>query len=297
LPIPDCIYNWIIAFLDNRTHATKYNGLLSAIISICASIVQGSGLGPANFITAISKLKTVHPSNRLIKYADDTYLLIPTSHSATIAAELDHVTDWAATCNLKLNSKKTFEMVIRRPRGRAGRDAVPITTPGLTRVSSMVILGVTMNETLSFESHITRICCQARQSLYALRILVAHGLSGPMLYDVVRATTVARMLYAAPAWWGFAGQQEKNRLQSAMRRLIRLRYLPEDSPSFEHLCNTADSRLFSAVLGNPGHVLHGLLPPKKPLPYTLRPRLHDRFIPQADNLSRRSFIIRMLYSV
>ena len=38
-------------------------------------------------------------------------------------------------------------------------------------------------------------------------------------------------------------------------------YLPEDSPSFEHLCHTADSRLFSAVLGNPRHVLHGV-PPK-----------------------------------
>ena len=180
-------------------------------------------------------------------------------------------------------------MVIRRPRGRAGRDAVPSTTPGLTRVSSMVILGVTMNETLSFETHITRICCQARQSLYALRILVAHGLSGPMLYDVVRATTVARMLYAAPSWWGFAGQQEKNRLQSAMRRLIRLRYLPEDSPSFEHLCRTADSRLFSAVLGNPGHVLHGLLHPKS-RSSTLCARnymtilFHKRTISHADRL-------------
>jgi len=75
-------------------------------------------------------------------------------------------------------------MVIRRPRGRAGRDAVPSTTPGLTRVSSMVILGVTMNEGFSFEAHITRICFQARQSLYALRILVGHGLSGPMLCDM-----------------------------------------------------------------------------------------------------------------
>ena len=50
--------------------------------------------------------------------------------------------------------------------------------------------------------------------MYALRILVAHGLTGPQLYDVVRATTVARLLYAAPAWWGFAGQQDRNRLQS-----------------------------------------------------------------------------------
>ena len=153
----------------------------------------------------------------------------------------------------------------------------------------MVILGVTMNEALSFEAHITRISCQARQSLYALRILVAHGLSGPMLYDVVRATTVTLMLYAAPAWWGFAGQQEKNRLQSAMWRLIRLQYLPEDSPSVEHLCHTPDSRLFSAVLGNPGHVLHGLLPLKtrSPTPYARNYMVvlfHKRTISHADRL-------------
>ena len=39
----------------------------------------------------------------------------------------------------------------------------------------------------------------ARQSMYALRILVAHILTGPQLYDVVRATIVTRLLYAAPA--------------------------------------------------------------------------------------------------
>src|SRR5688572_12398356 len=99
------------------------------------------------------------------------------------------------------------------------------------------------------------------------------------------------MLYAAPAWWGFAGQQEKNRLQSAMRRLIRLRYLPEDSPSFEHLFNTSYSRLFSAVLRNPGHVLHGLLPPppksRSPTPCArdyMTVLFHKRTISHADRL-------------
>ena len=38
----------------------------------------------------------------------------------------------------------------------------------------------------------------------AVRILVARGITGPLLYDVVglRAATVARLLYAALAWWG-----------------------------------------------------------------------------------------------
>src|SRR5688572_29252791 len=77
--------------------------------------------------------------------------------------------------------------------------------------------------------------------------------SGPGLDDVVRATTVARLLYAAPAWRGFASQREKGMLQSVMNRLIRQRYLPSDSPTFEQLSLKADTCLFSAVLANPGH--------------------------------------------
>src|ERR1043165_8041110 len=48
------------------------------------------------------------------------YNTIPSSHSATVANELDHVSQWAETFNLKLNRKKTFEMVIRRSRGVHG---------------------------------------------------------------------------------------------------------------------------------------------------------------------------------
>ena len=76
-------------------------------------------------------------------------------------------------------------------------------------------------ETLNFEVHISQICCKARQSMYALHILTAHGLKGPKLVDVARATTVARLLYASSAWWGFARQQCKNRLQSIISTMIQ----------------------------------------------------------------------------
>ena len=106
--------------------------------------------------------------------------------------------------------------------------------------------------------------CKTRHSMYALLILVAQDLTGRQLYDVVRATTVAHLLYAAPAWWGFAGQQDRSCLQSVISKLIRLRYLLDDYPTFERLCLEADTRLFSAVLMNQGHLLHRLLPPKSP---------------------------------
>src|ERR1700733_13128475 len=57
LPIPDNIFNWIIALLNNRSHCTKFLGKTSEYLLITASVIQGSSLGPSNFITVISRLK------------------------------------------------------------------------------------------------------------------------------------------------------------------------------------------------------------------------------------------------
>ena len=130
MPIPDCVYNWIIAFLEDREHGTKFCETISPLIKINASIVQGSGSGPVNFITLISKLKTVHNGNRILKYADDSYLMIPSSNADTVVEELDHVGKWAETCNLKLNQNKTYEMLIRRGGVRVGQWMVPLSYQG-----------------------------------------------------------------------------------------------------------------------------------------------------------------------
>jgi len=199
------------------------------------------------------------------------------------------------SCNLKLNHTKLQEMIVRRSRKGLG-DAAPKATPGLARVAQMKILGVTMSEQLRFETHVNNIIIKSRKSMYALRVLSAHGLSGQSLYDVANATTVSRMLYAAPAWWGFVGGEGRTRLQATIRRLVRSRYLPSSFQSFEQLCQKADTSQFSNVLSNPAHVLHQLLPPVKTVTYSLRPRTHNKFIPKADSLARKTFITRMLYA-
>jgi len=46
----DPIYNFIISFLKDRSHVTRYARQTSAIAYINASVVQGSGLIPASFV-------------------------------------------------------------------------------------------------------------------------------------------------------------------------------------------------------------------------------------------------------
>ena len=294
LPIPDFLYNWTLALLSNRQHCTKYNGQISVLRAINASIIQGSGFGPSNFVVVISGLKTTDNRNRLLKYADDSYLLIPASAILSTSSELANVDAWAKTCNLRLNAAKTRELIITLPRTRL-RDSPP-PFPGLERVSELKILGVTISGKLGFGPHISLTCTKARQSFYALRLLTSHGLSGVRLHDVAQATTLARILYASPAWFGFANADQRTRINAIIRKMIRLGYLPADQPLLEVLCNRADQSLFTSVLHNPGHVLHDLLPPVKVTTYSLRPRSHNRVIPFANAFTRRGFIFRMIYS-
>jgi len=293
LPIPDYIFNWILNILHNRSHYTKFRGETSPSAQINASIIQGSGLGPINFVVVISDLKPINKCNRIFKYADDCYLAVPASGISTTEMELQHISAWALSCNLSLNSNKSSETLFTRP--RCNNCLLPPPGKDIARVHTLNILGVELTEKFGFSSFIKHLIIKARQSFYALRILRSHGLSGDCLFDVVRATVVGRMMYCSPVWWGFVGGHEREVLGGIIRKLVRQGYLPVSSPSFEALCNNADASLFTSILHNPCHVLHKLLPSVKKSHYSMRPRFHNRELPMFDSLSQKLFLARMLY--
>jgi len=54
----------------------------SYYISLPASIIQGSSVGPAAYIVTASDLQAITPGNLLCKYADDSYLIVPSNADA-----------------------------------------------------------------------------------------------------------------------------------------------------------------------------------------------------------------------
>ena len=76
LEIPDCIYNWLVDFLQDRSHCTRIARRQSTFAPINASVIQGSGLGPSEFIVNASDLHPIHERNKIVKFADDTYLIV-----------------------------------------------------------------------------------------------------------------------------------------------------------------------------------------------------------------------------
>ena len=78
--------------------------------SISAGIIQGSGVGPSAFVVTAGDLRPITADNKLVKYADDSYLIIPARNSHTRSAEIDNIEHWAQTNNLKLNREKSKEI-------------------------------------------------------------------------------------------------------------------------------------------------------------------------------------------
>lgn len=198
--------------------------------------------------------------------------------------------------NLTLNRTKTQEILFHSPRRPIPHSLYPSPLPNITTVQTLKCLGVIISADLSIGEHISAIISTCQQSTYAIRILRSHGLQGDALHMIFKATTLAKLLYASPSWWGFATGQHKDRLVAVLRKAKKADFLPKDFPDITELCEMADARYFKAVTSNPGHVLNHLLPEVKATSMTLRKRSHSFVLPEkSTKLDESNFICRMLY--
>ena len=88
----------------------------SIMANIGLSFVQGSGIGPTLYIVMKSDLHVVSRTNEIIKFADDTTILVPENTDVGLDVEFRQVSKWADINRLTLNTAKTKEIVFRRPK-------------------------------------------------------------------------------------------------------------------------------------------------------------------------------------
>ena len=125
--------------------------------------------------------------------------------------------------------------------------------PDIVRVSSLKMLGVTVSSRLSVTDHVQNVVSWCAQTLYVLRLLCPHDLCDAALQTVYRAVVVARLLYAASAWWQF----HHGRRPAAHRRISTPRRANDLTAT--QLVEDSDDQLFHRVQYEGGHVLQPLI--------------------------------------
>src|SRR6218665_896354 len=101
-------------YFADRGNITRLQDTISLIAIINASIVQGSVISPPSYVVAASDLHLRSALNCMMKYVDDTYLLVGSHNISTVADEFAHINAWTRTNNLQLNPSKTRALGVSR---------------------------------------------------------------------------------------------------------------------------------------------------------------------------------------
>jgi len=293
LPLDDLVYNWLLKFYTHRQHYTAFNGQVSTPLSINASVIQGSVPGPTSYSINASDLHPERKENSLFKYADDGFLVVPASADDSVDLEIDHISEWATKNNLRLNTGKSVDIIFTK---KGCPSVLPQPHPNLRRVSEIKILGVYFTEKLEMSTHISTVESKCAQTLYALKLLRANGLSGQNLHVVCRSLLETRLSYACPSWAGFTTVEERGRLQKILNRAKRWGLNGgKDLPQFSKIVEEADASLFLKICRDEAHVLHSLLPDETSHTHNVRPRPHRFKLSCETTLQRKNFLSRMTF--
>ena len=174
----DKVKDWFVSYLTGRRQCVSIKGCRSKNYNLTQGVPQGSCLGPLLFIQYTSQLFKIierHLPNAM-SYADDVQLYLafkPDSHGSQEAAVqamqlcIEEVRSWMISHHLKINDSKSEFMIVgsKQMLNKLSLDSVYVGDSEVTSVSDVRNLGMWMDNTLSMNTHVSKVCARAYMGL------------------------------------------------------------------------------------------------------------------------------------
>lgn len=148
------------SYLLNRETATAIGDKISDFRRLQVGVMQGSKLGPIQFVIYINDLLKLNFNGQLLLYADDAVLVYaadsPTELQSAMQNDANLLNEWLGRNVLSLNKVKTCYMLFGRAKSMSDLN-VRFDGSSIKRVRQFKYLGLIIDDGLTFHDHINHV--------------------------------------------------------------------------------------------------------------------------------------------
>ena len=223
-------------YLTDRTQFSVVNGHQSTVLKVTCGIPQRSALGPTLFALYTNDQPSAVTSGSVFMYVDDTtgYCIGDTVDNTVTSLNnpLSELNSWCLQNSLTPYSAKCEAMLLMRKPHTGPLNSVTIGEDRIEWVKHTRLLGVTIDDRLSWSHHLTDV---KKNLLNKLNLLKRSSfLSRNALLDLYFKIILPSVLYGLVVWGGCPNAELLHSLEVLHRRAARIIYnLPRDMATEE----------------------------------------------------------------
>ena len=247
--------DWFGDYLSNRSLKARIQTIDHEVVrsdnfDISYGTAQGSCLGPLLFIIFTNDIYLLPTFSKIILFADDMTLINSCMNVHFLKYSLEHdmtvLTDWYHANQLSLNVNKTVII-------KFWPDSKPFTVKigdvKLRNSSSTRFLGMTVDECLTWNTHVGNLCSKIRANKMLL-VHAKHLLPTDALKQIYFAHIYTHLTYSQVIWGSMINKSSYNSLYKLQKECVKLMVNVPKSSCVEPIFDRLNLIRLSDLIGN-----------------------------------------------
>jgi len=237
---------FLLSYLKGRKQSVNIKGKLSSFMDVLAGVPQGSILGPILFNIFINDMHNIFDKCNLNNYADDNTL---DDHASSIPMLVDSLEkdsqkaiDWFRSNQMIANPDKFKAIIITKNGSDTSGIELKINGEIIHTQKEVTLVGVTIDNKLSFAPHISKICKTAANQLNSIKRLNKH-FDGDTKKDLTISYVLSQFNYC-PLVWHFCGNASIHKMERIQERALRFVFNDYTSEYSDMLEKNGESTLY-----------------------------------------------------